>query len=299
MRRFTWVPFALALLAFTLPFATVSCEGPTVEPSGADLVLRTPPETEGEADIGALVVSYAGGLATAAFLAFTLALLAAARGWGAAWTVFAGSAGVTALLVLKWRGAGAGEGLVTVDVRAGGFLAVGAGVVGVVAAGAAWLRNARPSAPAVGAVLIVAGYLLPGESSDLLTSSYADSLNVREPWTSLFSLLPVAVGVVVVARRDRLDSELSTVALAVFGTVGAVAAHDVWRIWRDGGVDAEAGVLVLLAGMAVSAGWTVRARRGRAARQAAAPPAPARARAQGSPPGPSARESAGNPPAAP
>ena len=298
MRRFAWVPFALALLAFTLPFATVSCKGPSVEPSGADLVLRTPPETDGEADIGALVVSYAGGLATAAFLAFALALLAGVRGWVGAWTVFAGSAGVTALLVLKWRGSGAGEGLVTVDVSAGGFLAVGAGVVGVAAVGAAWLRHLRPSAPAVGAVLIVAGYLLPGESSDLLTSSYADSLNVREPWSSLFWLLPIAAGVVLVARREQLDGELSTVALAVFGTVGAVAVHDVWRIWRDRSVDAEPGVFVLLAGMAVSAGWTVRARRGRAAPQAAEPPAPARARAQGSPRDPSARESAGSPPAA-
>ena len=89
IRRVAPLAFALALVAFALPFATVSCDDARVEPSGADLVLRTAPETEGRApegmELGELVVAYGGGLATAAFLAFALSLLASVRmsrsGW--------------------------------------------------------------------------------------------------------------------------------------------------------------------------------------------------------------------------
>lgn len=296
MRRASSAAFAVALLAFTLPFAAVSCEGSSVDATGADLVLRTEPEAEGSVDIGSFVVAYAGGLATAAFLALALALFSVVRRWGDAWTALCGLAGITALLVLKWRSAGAGGELATVDVRVGGFLAVAAALLGVAALGPAWVK--RPSAPAVGAVLMVAGYLLPGERSELLTSSYADSLNVREPWTSLFWLLPVVMGVLLVLRRERLGGDLATVALCVLGPVGLVALHDVWRIWQDGQVEAQPGVFLLLAGMAVSAAWVV-SRRARAARPAAARPAPAPARAPGSRPAPSTRGSAGSPPAAP
>ena len=66
MRRFTWVPFAVALFAFVLPFATVSCGELHVKPNGADLVVRTPPETEGSnpegIDLGALVVAHGGSI---------------------------------------------------------------------------------------------------------------------------------------------------------------------------------------------------------------------------------------------
>ena len=84
-RRIVPLAFALALLAFALPFATVSCDESSVEVSGAELVLRIAPEPEGFAapegvELGELVVAYGGGLATAAFLAFVLSLLASVRG---------------------------------------------------------------------------------------------------------------------------------------------------------------------------------------------------------------------------
>ena len=102
IRRVAPLAFTLALLAFALPFATVSCEDAQVKASGAHLVLRTPPETEGRApegiDLGELVVAAGGGLATAAFLAFALGLLASARMWQSGWAPFAGVVGVAALV---------------------------------------------------------------------------------------------------------------------------------------------------------------------------------------------------------
>ena len=137
IRRVAPLAFALALLAFALPFATVSCEDAQVKASGAHLVLRTPPETEGRApegiDLGELVVAAGGGLATAAFLAFALGLLASARMWQSGWAPFAGVVGVAALVFLKTRGGP--ENIADVDTQIGAFLAVGAGAAAALAAG--------------------------------------------------------------------------------------------------------------------------------------------------------------------
>jgi hypothetical protein len=142
VRRLASLLFTLALFAFVLPFAVVSCEDSRVEPTGADLVLRTAPETEGSIpegiDLGELVVAYGGGLATAAFLAFALSLLAAVRGWSGGWAPLAALVGVAALVFLKTRGGNPG-GLVDVDARLGGLMAGGAGAAGMLAAAAAWL----------------------------------------------------------------------------------------------------------------------------------------------------------------
>ena len=146
IRRVTPLAFALALLAFALPFATVSCDDARVEASGADLVLRTAPETEGRApegiELGELVVAAGGGLATAAFLAFALGLLASARMWRSGWAPFAGVVGVAALVFLKTRGGP--ENIAEVDAQIGAFLAAGAGAAAALAAGAVWLRGGRP-----------------------------------------------------------------------------------------------------------------------------------------------------------
>jgi hypothetical protein len=139
--------FAVALFAFVLPFATVSCDESSVEVSGADLVLRSAPETEGFAapegvELGELVVASGGGLATAAFLAFALGLLASARMWRSGWAPIAGAVGVAALIFLKTRGGP--EDIAEVDARIGAFLAAGAGAAAALAAGAVWLRDGRP-----------------------------------------------------------------------------------------------------------------------------------------------------------
>lgn len=304
MRRFAWVPFAVALASFVLPFATVSCESSRVEPTGADLVLRTAPEASGPdgARLGSVVLAAGGGLATAAFLAFALAGVGSLRAWNGGWIVLAGAAGVLALVVLKTRGGGAGDGLVEVDESAGAFMAGFAAGAGVLAALPAWLatRPSRPYAPAAGLVLIVAGYLLPAERMAVLDASYADSLDVREPWRGLFWLLPVAAGVVVVARRRSLAGDLASVTLAVLAPCALITLHEVWLIARDDRTELGAGPLLLLLGMALCGTWAaLAARTTPAARPAPALRAPARARSPGSPPGPSARGSGGSPPAAP
>ncbi len=293
MRQFPSISFAVALAAFTLPFATVSCNEIRVEPSGADFVLRADPETEGanpdRLEIGRLVTSYGGGLATAAFLAFTLALIAAARRWGDGWVLLGGVAGLLALLFLKTRGGGAAGGTISIDVRAGAWLSAGAGATGALSAGIAWIRSSRPALtpflPLLGAMLLLVGYLLPADRSAVVSSAYADSLSVREPWFSLFWLLPVAMGIAVLARRRSVPADLSIVALGVLAPTSIVVGQEIWRLWRDDGVQPGAAPFVFLAGIVLSA-WSARSRRARVGRPAAASPGPAQVRAQAPPSGP-------------
>jgi hypothetical protein len=308
VRRYAWVPFAVALAAFVLPFATVSCGELHVEPSGADLVLHTPPETEGSnpqgIDLGALVVAHGGGLATAAFLAFALALLASVRAWDDGWALLGAITGVTALLVLKTRTGGSAEGVIEVDASAGAFLAAGAAAVGALLLAPRTLRTAsslaRPAAPFAGALLVLAGYLLPAQRSAVISASYADSLTVRQPWISAFWLLPVAASLVLLARRRELTPDLSTVTLAVFAPTAVVFVHEIWMLWRDEARQPGVGPFLMLGGIVLSAAWAFSARRGRAGRPAGTPPRLAPARAPASPPdAPSAPGAAGSPPAAP
>lgn len=302
MRRLTWLPFAVALFAFVLPFATVSCGQVSVEPTGADLVLRTPPETQDPDDpgIGRVVVDFGGGLATVAFLAFAFALVASARDWGYAWVTLAGFTGVAALVVLKMRGGGGGGAVVEVDAGVGGFLAGLAGTAGAVAVLSVWTRKQRVRAnlPAAGLVAIVAGYIAPAWQTELLASSYADTLNVREPWRGLFWLLPIAAAASLVVRRDLLTRDLSTVALAVYGPTAVVTVHDLWRSSQDDRAEPGPGPFLVLLGLGLSGWFALRARRGPTARPARAPAQPARAPAA-PPSGRSAPGSGGSPPGAP
>ena len=267
-RRIVPFAFALALLAFALPFATVSCDESSVEVSGAELVLRTAPETEGSAapegvELGELVVAYGGGLATAAFLAFVLSLLASVRAWQPGWAPLAGTVGVVALLFLKTRGAGGRgpEDIAEVDARLGGFLAAGAGAVGAIAAGAVWLRGDRPAlrpvAPAIAAGLLLFGYLYPSERSPLLVVAYADTLDLRRPWDGAFWLLPVAVGVVLLARRHGVSRNLAGFAVGVLAVAAADVADEIWSLLRED--DAQPGVsaIAFLAGIVTAGAWVV------------------------------------------
>lgn len=243
MRRLTWLPFAVALLAFLLPFATVSCGGSRVEASGAELVLRSPPETEGSRaatiDLGELVVAYGGGLATAAFLAFAVGLVGAARGWTLGWAALAGLVGVAALVFLKTRGGGGGpEGVADVDARLGGVLAVVAGAAGAAVAGAVLLREERrpplrPLTPVVAAGLLLFGYLYPSDRAPLPSFTYADSLDVRHPWEGVFWLLPVLAGILLLARRDALPRRLAAFSVGVLAVVAVHLVDQLRELWED------------------------------------------------------------------
>jgi hypothetical protein len=256
--------FALSLLAFALPFATVSCDESSVEVSGAELVLRSAPETEGFAapegvELGELVVAYGGGLATAAFLAFALGLLATVRMWRSGWAPIAGTVGVAALLFLKTRGGP--EDIADVDARIGGFLAAGAGAAGALAAGAVWLRGGRPSfrplAPVVAAGLLLLGYLFPSERSPLVVVAYADTLDLKRPWDGAFWLLPVVVGVLLLARRHAVSRTLAGFAVGVLAVAAADIADEIWGLLRED--DAQLGIAppAFLAGMLTAGAWAI------------------------------------------
>jgi hypothetical protein len=263
IRRVAPLAFALALLAFALPFATVSCEDAQVEASGADLVLRTAPETEGRApegiELGELVVASGGGLATAAFLAFALGLLASARTWRSGWAPFAGVVGVAALVFLKTRGGP--ENIAEVDTQVGAFLAAGAGAAGALVAGAVWLRGDRPPlrplAPVIAAGLLLFGYLFPSERSPLVVVAYADTLNLRRPWDGVFWLLPVVVGVVLLARRQGVSRNLAGFAVGVLAVAAADVADEIWGLVRDDDVHPGIAPPAFLAGIVTAGAWAV------------------------------------------
>jgi hypothetical protein len=267
VRRFAWVPFAVALLAFLLPFATVSCGGSRVEASGADLVLRTAPKTESSRaatiDLGELVVAYGGGLATAAFLAFAVGLLGAARGWRGAWASLAGVVGVAALVFLKTRGGGRGpEGIAEVDTRLGGVIAVVAGVAGAGVATAALVREEgrpplRPLAPVAAAGLLLFGYLFPSDRTPLPSFAYADSLNVRRPWEGAFWLLPVLAGVLFLACREALPRRLAGFSVGVLAVVAVELADKLWGLWQD--EDVGLATVAFFAGSVIAGLWAAAA----------------------------------------
>ena len=263
IRRVASLAFALALLAFALPFATVSCDDARVETSGADFVLRTPPETEGRApegiELGELVVAAGGGLATAAFLAFALGLLASARMSRSGWAPFAGVAGVAALVFLKTRGGP--ENIAEVETEIGAFLAVGAGTAAALAAGAVWLHGGRPPlrplAPVIAAGLLVFGYLFPSERSPLVVVAYADTLNLRRPWDGVFWLLPVVVGVLLLARRHRVSRNLAGFAVGVLAVAAADVADEIWGLVREDDVQPGIGPPAFLAGIVTAGAWAI------------------------------------------
>ena len=256
--------FAVALLAFVLPFATVSCDESSVEVSGAELVLRSAPETEGLAapegiELGELVVASGGGLATAALLAFALGLLASARMWRSGWAPIAGVVGVAALIFLKTRGGP--EDIAEVDARIGAFLAAGAGAAAALAAGAVWLRDGRPPlrplAPVIAAGLLLFGYLFPSERSPLVVVAYADTLNLRRPWDGVFWLLAVMVGVFLLARRHGVSRNLAGFAVGVLAVAAADVADEIWRLLREDDVQPGIAPPAFLAGIVTAGAWAV------------------------------------------
>ena len=263
IRRLTPLAFVLALFAFALPFATVSCDDAQVEASGADLVLRSPPETEGRApdgiELGELIVASGGGLATAAFLAFALGLLASARMWQSGWAPLAGAVGVAALVFLKTRGGP--EDIAEVDTQIGAFLATGAGAAAALAAAAVWLRGDRPPlrplAPVIAAGLLLFGYLFPSERSPLVVVAYADTLNLRRPWDGVFWLLPIVVGILLLARRHGVSHNLAGFAVGVLAVAGADVADEIWGLVRENDVQPGIGPPLFLAGMVTAGAWAL------------------------------------------
>jgi hypothetical protein len=266
MQRAAAVAFAVALLAFVLPFATVSCDGARVEPTGAQLVLRSAPDEEGtpqrDFQLGDLVVAYGGGLATAAFLAFALSLLAAVRGWNGGWATLAGLVGVAALVFLKTRGGAEGEAIAEVDAKAGGIVAAGAGAVGSLVAGAAWLRGderprLQPVAPAAAGALLLFGYLYPVEHAPPLSVAYADTLDIKNPWDGAFWLLPVLVGILFLARRQGVSRGMTALSVGVLAVVGADVADEIRHYWRDDDTRVGVSPIAFLAGMITAGAWAI------------------------------------------
>jgi hypothetical protein len=115
----------------------------------------------------------------------------------------------------------------------------------------------RPLAPAVAASLLLFGYLFPAERSSLLTIAYADTLDVTRPWDGLFWLLPVVVGVLLLARRRRLSPGLAAFAVAVLAVAGADVAEEVWSLLRDDALQPGAGAIAFLAGIVTAGAWAV------------------------------------------
>jgi hypothetical protein len=267
IRRAAPLAFTVALLAFALPFATVSCDESSVQVSGAELVVRSAPATEGFAasegvELGELVVAYGGGLATAAFLAFALSLLAMVRVWAPGWGPLAGAVGVVALVFLKTRGTDGGAGeIAEVDAKIGGWLAAGAGAAGALAAGAVWLRSDRPQlgplAPVVAAGLLLFGYLFPSERTALLEVAYVDTLNLRRPWDGAFWLLPVLVGVLLLARRHAVSRNLASFAVGVLAVAAADIAHEIWDLLREDGAQPGVASIAFLGGIVTAGAWAV------------------------------------------
>lgn len=278
MQRFLWIPFGAALFAFVLPFATVSCDDSQVSPTGADLVLRTAPETEGQApsaaeaeepslegfELGELVVAYGGGLATVAFLAFALSLLAAIRGWAPGWTPLAGAVGVASLVFLKTRGTGgrSPEEIAEVDARIGGILAAGTGTAGALIAGAIWLRgddrpSLRPLAPVVAAVLLLFGYLFPSKRSPLVVAAYADTLDLRNPWDGAFWALPVLVGILCLSKRQGISRSLASFSIGILAVAAADVADEIWNAWREEEANVAIASIVFLAGLVTAGAWAI------------------------------------------
>jgi hypothetical protein len=281
--RFLWVPFAVALAGFVLPFATVSCGDVKVEPSGADLVLRSAPEPECvgpddtcpdeesasdfELDLGEFVVELAGGLATAAFLGFVFALVLARIGTRRGWTTLAAAVGVASLVFLGTRdyglaGSGPDERAVVTESGAGYWLALGGGALGALAAGFGWIREGRqslrPFLPVLGAGLLLLGYLLPWQPSEETSTAYADLLDLRHPWLALFGVLMVAAGLAVAARRRDVSPTLASLGLGILVPAGVAAAQWIWRDLRVEGLQPGLSQFVVLAGAAITSVFAAR-----------------------------------------
>ena len=158
-----------------------------------------------------------------------------ARMWRSGWAPFAGVVGVAALVFLKTRGRP--EEIAEVDTQIGALLAVGAGAAAALAAGAVWLRGGspplRPLAPVIAAGLLLFGYLFPSERSPLVVVAYADTLNVRRPWDGAFWLLPVVVGVLLLARRHAVSRTLAGFAVGVLAVAAADIADEIWGLVRE------------------------------------------------------------------
>ena len=145
-RRLTGTLFAVALLAFLLPFGTVSC-GEPVSFTGAELATASVSGPDGE-----FVREVEGGgtllaAVAAAAAVVGLALSIAGRGGGLA----SGATSLIALLLLPWS---AVSELADFEVGAGFELAVTALLVIVGVRTAQTIRSRRASGRAVGAIVV-------------------------------------------------------------------------------------------------------------------------------------------------
>ena len=250
-RLLTTAPVAAALVAFALPFATVSCGPVVVEPRGLDLVVGRVPEArcdpsrleegdsctprrdtveeerENELLLGSHVVAR-GGAATLAFVALVLAAVFAVRrapGVAAAVSLLA----VVALASLGRRRdplfTPEGDPAVTIDLRVGWWAAVAFAAAGAVASGAVWRRGGgslRPlRTPAFAGAALLAGALVTPNRLGYHEWAYADQVALRRPWEALWPTV-VFVLAAVIAPRLR-SSQPQPFAAGVLAGCGALA----------------------------------------------------------------------------
>ena len=63
--------------------------------------------------------------------------------------------------------------------------------------------------------------------------AYADTLNVRRPWDGAFWLLPVVVGVLLLARRHAVSRTLAGFAVGVLAVAAADIADEIWDLVQE------------------------------------------------------------------
>jgi drug/metabolite transporter (DMT)-like permease len=103
--------------------------------------------------------------------------------------------------------------------------------------------------------LLVFGYLFPSERSPLVVIAYADTLSLRRPWDGVFWLLPVVVGVLLLARRQGVSRNLAGFAVGVLAVAAADVADEIWGLVREDDVRAGIGPPAFLAGIVTAGAW--------------------------------------------
>ena len=113
-----------------------------------------------------------------------------------------------------------------------------------------WLRWSR-------AGLLLFGYLFPSERSPLVVVAYADTLNLRRPWDGAFWLLPVVVGVLLLARRHSLSRTLAGFAVGVLAVGAADVADEIWSLVREENAQPGIAPPAFLAGIVTAGAWAI------------------------------------------
>lgn len=241
------------MVAFLLPFGTVSC-GPLetevrgthlisgVEPTdrcqGADCSTAESVSAESDNDLGAAVLAQGSGLATFAFLALGLALLLSLREGRSGGEVSAAIFALAALAVLASRDAfnfadgsvddGEDAIRIVVELRFGYWIVVALSALAVLLAARTWWAPKRQQLPGlalwVGAAILTIGYLGPDTRVAEQATLGVDRLRLDVFWSGLQPGLLVGVAGAFATGLVKLTPARAgfVAALAAVGFVAAV-----------------------------------------------------------------------------